>query len=78
MDPLRRAEAFAKSQRVIDLIRDANEHGVTVELKGKTITIKRSNSESANSMEWRWDTPDAEDYGFSVLQRKVEIYKPKN
>jgi len=77
MDPLQRAEEFSRSQRFLNLVKEAKDAGVTVELEGKTTIIRRDTSESASITEWIWDTHDAEDFIFMVLQKKVEIYRPK-
>jgi hypothetical protein len=75
-DPLSRAQAFAKSQRVQELISRAKEHDIIVEIVGTTTIVRLTtdNGESVSSTEWNFDTPDAEDFIYGVLQQKNAFF----
>ena len=78
MDPSKRADEFSKSQRFLDLVNDAKAKGVIVEMDGMTTIVKHETGNSESRTEWRWNTPDCEDFIFDILQKRTEIYKTKN
>ena len=75
-DPLQRAIAFSKSKKYIDLVKEANDKGIIVEMDDIKTIIRRETDDSASAMitEWRCDEPDSEEFIFKTLQAQVKIY----